>query len=173
MPCILTPIARIIDILRSDAESPTEFFRQHLYPFNLAIGRAGGFAVRYHANANGLRATEPVLVRCGRQLSLPLYRRLYVPVGAFFAVAYTEMEIYISGLSEALIWSQLPDVAWICAAIINLDAVPAIGGWNSLRTDSIFNRIETTIGPEGKRAGRRWIMPRSHQECGSYRHWSQ
>ena len=101
--CILTPVARIIDILRSDSERPAEFFRQHLYPFNLAIGRAGGFAVRYHANADGLRAAEPALVRRGRQLPLPLFRRLYVSVGASPAVAYTEMKIGISGFGKALI----------------------------------------------------------------------
>ena len=103
MPVILTPVARIINTLRSDAERSAQFFREHLYPLYLAIGRAGGFTVCYHANSDGLRTAEPALVRCGRQLSLPLFRRLYVSVEASFAVAYTEMEIYTSGISKALI----------------------------------------------------------------------
>lgn len=100
---ILTPVARIIDILRSDAERPAQLFGQHLYPFYLAIGRAGGFAVGDNTNSDGLRAAEPALIRRGRRLSLPLSRRLYVAIGAAFAVAYTEMKIYIPGFSEALI----------------------------------------------------------------------
>ena len=100
---ILTPVTGIIDILRSDAERPAKLIGKHLYPFYLAIGGAGSFAVGDNTNSDGLCAAEPALVRSGRQLSLPLYRRLYVSVGSSFAVAYTEMKIYIPGFSEALI----------------------------------------------------------------------
>ena len=170
MPDILTPIARIIDVLWSDAELPAKFFRQHLDSFYLAIGRACDFAVRYDANADGLCAAEPVPVRDGRQLPLPPLRRQYVAVGASFAVAYTEMAIDIFRFREAVVHGQLLDIAGVGAAIINLDAVPSIGRLGSLRTNGICDGIETTIGPEGKRAGGRRIMPRGHQEYGAARH---
>ena len=105
MPDILTPVAGIIDTLRSDAERSAQFLREHLYPFYLAIGRACSFAVRYNTNSDGLCAAEPALIRSGRQLLLPFFSRLDISVGASFAVAYTEMEIHTSGISKALIRS--------------------------------------------------------------------
>ena len=73
-----------------------------------------------------------------------------------------EVTVDIFGTSHVVKRGQLLYVAGSCAAIVNLDAVPAAWELGDLRRDSLFDRVEAVICPERKRAGGWRIMTQGH-----------